>query len=77
MWPAKHGHYIGIMSPLSSTFSHIWFPINNFLPDLSILLKDYRSKYRSNSNLKIIRKIMTELWPFLYLGFGKMLISDQ
>ena len=64
VWPAKHCHYIRIMSPSSSMFSHFWFPINNFLSDLSILLKDYRSKYRSNWNLEIIRKIMTELLPF-------------
>ena len=43
--PVKYGRHIGIMSPstlLSSTLSHIWFPINNSCRNASIPFKLHR-----------------------------------
>ena len=34
-------------------------------------------KYRSSSIKGVIRKIMTELWPFFDLDFGLIVVSDQ
>ena len=38
--------------------------LSNYTEGLSII------KYRSRSNLKVIHKLLTELWPFFDFGFG-------
>ena len=34
-------------------------------------------KYRSSSKREVIRKILIELWPFFYLDFDLIVVSDQ
>ena len=76
MSPAKQDRHIGIMPPSaassSSAGSNFWFPINNFLGDVTFTLKFTDGlciiKYRSK-DFEVICKRLADLWPFLNLDF--------
>ena len=59
---------------LSSGASHFGFHIDNSCGDVSISFKLYirvkHHKIRSSLIIGVIRKILTELWPFFDLDFG-------
>ena len=57
--PAKHGRHIGIMSS-SYALSHLWLPFDNFEG-----MHQFHSNFTEGSSIWVIRKILTELWPFL------------